>query len=168
MKTRLPNPRGPGSRKPVTIEWLKSNVREADSGCWEWLGTISGGYGMISSGGKMRSTHRLAYKLLIGEPPHGMDLDHLCRNQICCNPAHLEPVTHAENVRRGANQKFVRGRCYRCGSPDLAKSGPTVRCRPCTANRALQARRNETAEQRERRRARTDRYFAKLRLQRAT
>jgi hypothetical protein len=29
-------------------------------------------------------------------------LDHLCRNPACVNPDHLEPVTNAENSRRGA------------------------------------------------------------------
>jgi hypothetical protein len=33
-------------------------------------------------------------------------LDHLCRNRWCCNPAHLEPVTSAENVRRGLCTKI--------------------------------------------------------------
>lgn len=41
-----------------------------------------------------------------GPVPEGMELDHLCRNRWCINPDHLEPVTHAENVRRGANTKF--------------------------------------------------------------
>ena len=30
-------------------------------------------------------------------------IDHLCRNRGCCNPWHLEPVTRAENVKRGGN-----------------------------------------------------------------
>lgn len=34
-------------------------------------------------------------------------LDHLCRNRWCCNPAHLESVTPAENVRRGLCTKVT-------------------------------------------------------------
>jgi hypothetical protein len=41
------------------------------------------------------------YELLIGPVAQGLDMDHLCRVHACCNPEHLEPVTHAENVRRG-------------------------------------------------------------------
>ncbi|PWG73550.1 hypothetical protein DF186_22500 [Enterococcus hirae] len=29
------------------------------------------------------------------------DLDHLCRNRICCNPRHLEAVPRKINTLRG-------------------------------------------------------------------
>jgi hypothetical protein len=46
-------------------------------------------------------THRLAYVLLVGPIPKGLQLDHLCRQPACCNPDHLEPVTARENLVRG-------------------------------------------------------------------
>lgn len=39
--------------------------------------------------------------MLRGPIPDGLQLDHLCRNPSCVNPAHLEIVTGAENIRRG-------------------------------------------------------------------
>jgi len=50
--------------------------------------------------GQSVHAHRFAYEELVGPIPEGLDLDHLCRNKTCVNPAHLEPVTRAENVRR--------------------------------------------------------------------
>lgn len=75
---------------------------EPNTGCWLWLlSTNHGGYGKAWSGGKHWRAHRLAYVAFVGAIPPGLELDHLCRVRSCCNPEHLEPVTHAENLLRG-------------------------------------------------------------------
>jgi hypothetical protein len=83
-------------------------------GCWIYTGGLNGaGYGLIGEGRRVRwLVHRLVYTDWFGPIPEGMDLDHLCRVTACCNPAHLEPVTKAENARRqwaagGAARSFA-------------------------------------------------------------
>lgn len=72
------------------------------TGCWEWTGCKNrDGYGHAKYRGKVCRTHRLAYEHMVGPIPTGLELDHLCRNTSCVNPSHLDPVTHAENIRRG-------------------------------------------------------------------
>lgn len=83
--------------------------------CWIWTGQVSvdnrarrrnsgGGYPQFvfrqESVQYMRYGHRLAYELLVGPIPGGMELDHLCRVLRCVRPAHLELVTRQENVAR--------------------------------------------------------------------
>lgn len=74
--------------------------------CWLWTASFDArGYGQINAGGrrgKPLGAHRVAYELVKGEVPAGMVLDHTCRNTWCVNPDHLEPVTQAENMARGA------------------------------------------------------------------
>lgn len=77
-------------------------IPEPMSGCWLWLGTTDGkGYGRLNFCGGPVLAHRLSYEMHMGPIPEGLALDHLCRNPYCINPDHLEPVTIAENTRRG-------------------------------------------------------------------
>ena len=72
--------------------------------CWLWTASRVDGYGRFRLGGRGSSparAHVVAYELLIGPVPDGLELDHLCRVPACVNPSHLEAVTHAENCRRG-------------------------------------------------------------------
>lgn len=71
--------------------------------CWLWEGAADAiGYGKFNPGARLIGAHRYSYQSMVGAIPAGLYLDHLCRNPRCVNPDHLEPVTHAENVRRGA------------------------------------------------------------------
>lgn len=75
--------------------------------CWIWTASLNKGYGQAAWGtpSKMRQAYKVAYELLVGPVPEGLDLDHLCETKPCVNPAHLEPVTHAENVRRAVERR---------------------------------------------------------------
>jgi len=56
------------------------------------------------------TAHRAVCELVCGPAPVGSEVDHLCRNRACCNPAHLEVVTLRENrARRNAHKRT----CYR-------------------------------------------------------
>jgi len=78
----------------------KFTIAGADD-CWIWTGAKDKGYGRFNiSEGKTAGAHRVAYELYVGPIPPGLHVDHLCRIPACVNPRHLEPVTHAENMRR--------------------------------------------------------------------
>lgn len=73
-----------------------------NSDCWLWLAATRRKYGLMWVEGKTWSAHRVSYELHVGPIPEGLTLDHLCRNTTCVNPAHLEPVTNAENNLRSS------------------------------------------------------------------
>jgi hypothetical protein len=86
--------------------------------CWVWTGGVMSGrhqYGRVHVGAaKYRPAHRVAYEMLVGPIPEGLDLDHLCRNRVCVNPAHLEPVTNHENILRGTGPTAINARKTHC------------------------------------------------------
>ena len=90
------------SQMDVTRFWKHVGQQPVDQ-CWVWpLAKTRLGYGKMRVGDRMIHAHKFAYDNLVGAVPKGLELDHTCRNRACCNPAHLEPVTHKENMRRGA------------------------------------------------------------------
>lgn len=85
-------------------------VVDPDTGCWNWqFSKHPQGYGKRYVYGSLASefAHVAYYREKYGDIPAGMDLDHLCRNESCVNPDHLELVTHAENCRRGRATKLT-------------------------------------------------------------
>lgn len=92
------------AKRQTPEERFHSRYVIQDNGCWQWIGTINrDGYGEIHIAGvrtHATAAHRFAYEILVAPIPAGLSIDHLCRNPGCVNPAHLEPVTLAENTRR--------------------------------------------------------------------
>src|SRR5690554_6462185 len=100
------------ARPPLDRFWPK--IDRTDD-CWLWIGKINNrGYGLFYLDRRMQAAHRAAYQLLVGPIPDGLDLDHTCRVRRCVNPDHLEPVTHRENLLRGASFAAVNAAKTHC------------------------------------------------------
>ncbi|WP_442867636.1 HNH endonuclease signature motif containing protein [Citricoccus sp. NR2] len=123
---------------PIATRLLKSHLK-LDNGCWQWTGaTNREGYGIISVNNTGRLAHRISYEEQVGPIPHGLTLDHLCRNVQCINPEHLEPVAAGVNAMRGegpAAQNARKTHCpkghgYTPANTYIQKQGWRV-CREC-------------------------------------
>ena len=95
------------------IERIKAKIMarvviDQETGCWLWQGPTSGegrggGYGRFCLDGGTMATHKDMWICEHGPIPPRKQLDHTepCGNRRnCCNPAHLELVTHKENMKR--------------------------------------------------------------------
>jgi hypothetical protein len=124
-----------------SIDRFWHSITKAESGCWEWNGSMNAyGYGTISVG-KNQMAHRFAWEKLKGTIPTGLQIDHLCRNRKCVNPDHLEPVEQKLNMARGVCPSAinaVKKFCKRGHSLDDALITPKGHrtCRICNRIRA--------------------------------
>lgn len=96
----------------MTPEKFWERVEKTDT-CWWWRGQEHNGYGRIKWHGKEFRAHRIAWELLRG-PITEQTLDYLCRNTMCVNPAHLEPVTVRINTLRGVGPAALNAKKTHC------------------------------------------------------
>lgn len=134
----------PRGLTPEDRFWMKVVIKGPDE-CWPWIGALSGKptkpYGKLFIGREHgRSVtvyaHRFADELANGPIPEGIEVDHLCNNGLCVNPAHFERVTPEENKRRqGARQTHcVHGHAYTAANTYIDGRGQR-RCRACAQER---------------------------------
>lgn len=79
------------------------------SPCHIWTGPTSGegkggGYGRMSLNGQTVAVHLVVFTHYFGYIPGKKQVDHLCNHRLCCNPVHLELVSHLKNQRRRASR----------------------------------------------------------------
>lgn len=129
---------GRGSYLHLTIvRLLKLTVLTED--CWHWKGGKSDtNYGFTNLHRRKAGAHRVMYRILAGPIPKGMDLDHLCFNSLCVNPAHLEPVTRGENRIRAAARRTCckRGHKYTSETTRIGHKGER-NCKICAVGHDL-------------------------------
>ena len=99
--------------RPLTERLMRFRLVTPD-GCWFWEGASSGGYGLIRYRGRNLYVHRVAYSVLRGGLRDDKQLDHLCRNRLCFNPTHLEPVTARENNLRSTSVSAENAKKTHC------------------------------------------------------
>uniref|UniRef100_UPI003F4909FF HNH endonuclease signature motif containing protein n=1 Tax=Streptosporangium sp. CA-235898 TaxID=3240073 RepID=UPI003F4909FF len=122
-------------RRPAGVRWL-ANVdmagpvpaHDPDMGpCWLWTGEkTEQGYGVITIDGKKVGVARWVYERAHGPLPDGYEPDHTCHDptvcppgpkcphRACCNLAHLEGVTHRENVLRSGAPTAINAAKEEC------------------------------------------------------
>jgi hypothetical protein len=129
-----------------------SHVQFGD-GCWVWTGGTNRKYGRFNADGKAVYAHRFGYQLWIGPIDDGLSLDHLCRNELCVKPSHLDPVDHRTNVLRGVGPTAVNASKDQCIYGHALIGGNVIwrrhgrrGCRTCRNERERQNRAERTLQ----------------------
>lgn len=80
------------------IERLQSKIKVNETtGCHEWTGATSEGYGNIKINGETKLVHRVMYELVTGKKPYV--ICHKCHNRKCCkvDENHVTNGSYYEN-----------------------------------------------------------------------
>lgn len=106
-------------RRDSVLKRIESNCSIEDRGmiiadkpspCHIWQGGTSGngrggGYARMSLDGQTVAVHLVVFTHYFGYIPGKKQIDHLCNQRLCCNPAHLEMVSHLQNQKRRSERR---------------------------------------------------------------
>jgi hypothetical protein len=122
-KPKLPPPPKRDLRSPLrraledadhdgVIAAIRTHCDIRPSGCWEWQRKLHGksAYPVVGIAGKTLQVHRLSLEARLGQPLGKQPAHHICANQFCVNPDHLQPVTAAENVAEMLARRYMESR----------------------------------------------------------
>lgn len=93
----------------VEVKDLGYVLNGQPSPCHIWTGPDSGtgkggGYGRMSLNSQTVAVHLVVYTHYYGYIPGKKQVDHKCNNRLCCNPSHLELMSHLRNQRLRAKR----------------------------------------------------------------
>lgn len=152
----------PRLRNTVSVETWLSTVRESPDECWLWpYNRDADGYGRTSISGVMRKVHNVAWEVLVGEAPEGLQPDHECHNaaaasgscsggrvcvhRACANPRHIVWRPASENATSELTASGINKRKTHCihdhpleGGNLYIDSTGARRCRTCVRDRTRQ------------------------------
>lgn len=89
------------NRRCVNPDHLEIRVIKIQRGyqCVEWKGAINDrGYGQVRRDGEVAYVHRIAWTMVNGPIPDGLNVLHHCDNPPCYNVDHLFLGTQADNM----------------------------------------------------------------------
>lgn len=119
--------------------WCSHIVHAPADACWIWRGSLSRGYGQMSSrtGCAPYKAHRLSVFFATGQWPDGV-VCHECDVPSCVNPAHLTVGTQADNMAGASERGRLNSKSLmnlRPGARGFHGAGPLSRTEiaTCTA-----------------------------------
>lgn len=94
--------------KSTRLDYIKNriineSILDSETGCWNWTGKLSKGYGFIVVNKRLDGAHRASYMCFRGSIPKELLVRHMCNNPACVNPEHLELGTNQDNANDRGN-----------------------------------------------------------------
>lgn len=127
------------------------HIQIAATGCWEWVGAKSRGYGQLTHKGKHYTAHRFAFSNLVEPIAEDMWILHHCDNRACINPEHMYQGTPTDNRADMLNRQrwqhpyALRAECfkgheYEVYGYSINKSDGSRVCKKCQRDHKRQQR----------------------------